>query len=402
MPFRMWLVLLLVFAVGAPLGAQTKPDGTSAVPRLRFGPVNLNPTVALTNAGVDDNVFNASDANAPKRDFTFTVTPRTDAWIRLGRAWVIGTVAEDFVYYTQFASERSVNGTYRGDVWLPLNRVTVRLGSDYVNTRDRPGYEIDARSRHTEGDVHASVDVRAFGKTRVAASVRRGQFRFEPDAVFLGRSLQRELNRSMTSSEIAIKHSLTPVTTAIATIEYERDRFDYSPVRDADSTRVGAGLKFAARIAGTATVGYRAFRPLIADVPGYDGATASVDMSVRPFGATRFGVQLMRDLDYSYDIDQPYYIESGGGVSITQGMYARFDAIGRIGIQQLSYQGRLSSRATHADRTDVIHWFGGGVGYRVGRDMRIGFNVEQQRRTSDLAVHAYRGMRYGTSVTYGF
>jgi hypothetical protein len=42
------------------------------------------------------------------------------------------------------------------------------------------------------------------------------------------------------------------------------------------------------------------------------------------------------------------------------------------------------------------------VGYRVGGGMRIYFNVDKQERNSDLAGHGYGGLRYGTSVTYGF
>jgi hypothetical protein len=125
-------------------------------------------------------------------------------------------------------------------------------------------------------------------------------------------------------------------------------------------------------------------------------------MSVRPFGATRFGIQATRDLQYSYDIEQPYYVATGTSLSVTQALSGPFDIVGRYGIQQLAYQGRFGSSPDRPDRTDVIHWFGGGIGYRVGRDMRIGINVEQQHRTSDFAHHGYDGLRYGTSVTYGF
>ena len=182
----------------------------------------------------------------------------------------------------------------------------------------------------------------------------------------------------------------------------EQDRFEFSPLRDSDSNRVTGTLKFHARLAGTASFGYRDFQPLGPAVPAYRGPTANVDMSVRPFGATRFGVQMTRDLEYSYEIAQPYYVLTGTILSVTQGLSGPFDIVGRYGIQELAYQGRLGSSPDRPDRTDVIHLFGGGIGYRAGRDMRIGINVEQQRRTSDLAHFGYDGLRYGTSVTYGF
>jgi hypothetical protein len=44
---------------------------------------------------------------------------------------------------------------------------------------------------------------------------------------------------------------------------------------------------------------------------------------------------------------------------------------------------------------------GGGLGYRIGRDIRVSFDVEHQERTSDLNDRTYRGLRYGMSLSYG-
>jgi hypothetical protein len=44
---------------------------------------------------------------------------------------------------------------------------------------------------------------------------------------------------------------------------------------------------------------------------------------------------------------------------------------------------------------------GVGVGYRMGREMRIGFNVDRERRESPVQRRDYLGYRTGISVTYG-
>jgi hypothetical protein len=200
---------------------------------------------------------------------------------------------------------------------------------------------------------------------------------------------------------VAVRHELTPVTTVTATIAREADRFDYSAIRDSDSTQAEVGVHFHARIGGSAAFGFRNFQPLDAQVPAYKGPTARVDLSIAPFGATRIGVQMGRDIQYSLETTQPYFVESGGGLSITQGISGPFDFVGRIGAQTLSYRGRIGTPGL-VDRTDSIQSFGGGFGYRLGRDMRIGFNVDKQQRNSDLARHSYGGVRYGTTVTYGY
>src|ERR1043166_6080307 len=67
--------------------------------KMRLGPLFLDPTLSLTNAGVDDHVFNQSSAASPKSDATFTVTPQTNFWVRFRSSWIAGGVSEDLVYY---------------------------------------------------------------------------------------------------------------------------------------------------------------------------------------------------------------------------------------------------------------------------------------------------------------
>lgn len=402
MTFRLSLLAAVLFALAVPASAQTSPEGMPVKARFRIGRVNLNPTIALTNAGVDDNVFNTADVNDPKSDFTMTVTPHADAWFQVGRAWVTSTVREDLVYYQAFADQRSVNQFYRGTAALPFNRLTVSMAADYLNTRDRPGFEIDARMRHTEVGVRGGVEYRAFGKTFVAATMERADVAYDTDSLYLGSNLRVELNRTMTSAGVSVRHQLTPVTSVGLLVGREQDRFEFSPTRDSDSTRIAGTMTFSARIRGSASLGYRNFQPLASDVQAYKGATASVDMTVAPFGSTRIGFRATHDLQYSYDILQPYYLETGTGLSLTQGIAGPLDVMVRGQMRVLSYRGRIGRVLEHPDRTDSVNWFGGGIGYRVGRDMRIGFNVDKQTRTSDLAAHGYEGLRYGTSVTYGF
>jgi hypothetical protein len=51
--------------------------------------------------------------------------------------------------------------------------------------------------------------------------------------------------------------------------------------------------------------------------------------------------------------------------------------------------------------TDRVRTYGGGLGYRVGDTLRIGFNIDEQRRSSPLPRRNYSGVRAGLSLTYG-
>ena len=108
--------VLTILCIGTTVSyAQTTVpvDPLDSMP-IRLGPIGLNPTLAMTNFGIDDNIFN--DATDPKRDFTMTVTPRLQARLRGGKMLLSGTVATGLVYYQKFDDERSIDYTAQGRV----------------------------------------------------------------------------------------------------------------------------------------------------------------------------------------------------------------------------------------------------------------------------------------------
>jgi hypothetical protein len=53
------------------------------------------------------------------------------------------------------------------------------------------------------------------------------------------------------------------------------------------------------------------------------------------------------------------------------------------------------------NRIDRVSTYGGGVGYHLGKALRLGFNVDNSKRTSPIVDWTYQGLRYGTALTYG-
>jgi hypothetical protein len=394
--------VLAVLLLGArPASAQTYP-GTEA--RFRLGPVDMTPTIALGNAGVDTNVFNRPASGAPQSDFTMTVTPATDLWLRLGRTWLAGNISEDLVWYRTFASERTVNGSYKVAWDVPFNRLHINLGTRYLNTRERPGFEIDARSqRHeTSYDATATLKVTPIVEVGLRSSVTREDY--DLAAIFLGTRLHDELNRTTTVSGLTFQHHLTPLTDINLEISRQLDRFEFSPLRDTDSTAVTGGFNFSpfAVLTGHATLGYRDLEPRSSELPGYRGPTASMDLSYVVFGMTKLALTLSRDVQYSFDIDQPYYLQTEVLVSVTQHLAGPWDATMRRGAATLAYRDRQGAVVAVSNRVDETHTFGAGFGYRISRDLRVGFNLDKTSRTSPIDNRLYNGLIYGTSVTRVF
>ena len=322
--------------------------------RLRFGPLYLNPTVGLTGAGVDDNVFN-EPAQTAKSDYTATLSPATDLWLRFGPSWINATVREDLVYYQKFASERSANSSFKVNWIIPLNRLTFNPGVSYLATRARPGFEIDARSQRTELDYNGLLELRVASKTFLGARADRRTTDFAQAArISWQQPARRAEPRGKTTAAVTVRHQATPLTSITFDVSREQDRFEFSPDRDTDSTQITGGVKFdpAALIKGAATFGYRDFKPASAGVPGYQGSTAAVDLSYVALGTTKLAMTAIRDVQYSYDINQPYYLQTGVTASIGQQIFGPVDVVARIGAQHLDYRNRAGAVVASATRVD--------------------------------------------------
>ena len=395
---------LFVFVRVTPSFAQGEPPPNASRFRVRIGPLTIDPTVSLANLGIDQNVFNEPVDQDPKRDFTFTVVPQADWRLRIARMVVTGIVREELVWYQKYAGERAANTTYNLGWQMPLNRLSFKLNATHASVRDRPGFEIDQRSQRTETGYDGSVEVRVMPKTFVGVTVGRKRIDFDKAAVFLDSNLQYELNRATTSAAVSLRYKLTPITSVSLAATRTEDRFEFSTLRDASLSAVTASIVFDpfGIIRGTATVGYTDFEPVTPELSNFKGATAAVDLSYRLLGNTRVGFAAIRDVEYSYEINQSYYVQTGFSGSIARGVYGPFDVLARVGVQRLAYRDRVGAGVDVRNRVDRIRSVGGGIGYHLGKGLRLGLNIDKTNRVSDVAHRQYEGLRFGAAVTYGF
>src|SRR5207244_9684746 len=113
--------------------------------------------------------------------------------------------------------------------------------------------------------------------------------------------------------------------------------------------------------------------------------TAAVNVSYRFVNATRVSISATRKLDYSFDINQPYYVQSGFSASIVRRVAGPFDVMVNGGWQVLAYRDRVGTAVAISDRVDTIQDVGGGVGYHLGRTGRFGLYVDNAGRVSDVS-----------------
>ncbi len=405
------LVLALLAAAPAPAAAQEERD-PAAEARFRIGPLAFTPALKLTTIGVDTNVFNQWED--PKRDFTFQGGPSVDWWFRAGRARLRGTAAVEYLFFKTYANQRGLNP--RADVVfeLPLFRVVPYVGITAASSRDRPGYEIDARARHRELAYKGGLLFRFSTRTTLDVGFHRGGTRFDGDEVFLGSYLAEVLNRDTDIAKATFRYALTPLTTLVLDADMSRDRFVTASLRDASSLRIMPGVDFDAfaLISGKARLGYRKLDMKSALVPDFAGFVGDLDLAHTLYGDTRFGVTFFRDIEYSYMQSRPYYVRTGFDATVTRRIIGGWDAVVRYGRHALDYRSLGGSETAFVPgveplvpvpgRKDRVEAVGGGFGYRFSSGARIGVDVDRYRRYSDDDSRAYSGLRGGATVSYGF
>ena len=320
--------------------AQTTPDPSENA-RFRWGALRFTPFLAITEIGVDTNVFN--DAEEPQRDTTATFGPGTEYWVRAGRARVSAKSDVQYTWFRDFASQRSLSTNNDLKIEFPMARLTPFVDGVFDHGRVRPGYEIDTRAFRTDSGAGGGLDIGLTTKTGVRLEAHRRRLKYREDEFFFGNSLQETLNRRTDSLGLSWRQKLTPLTTFVVLSEYEKERFDFQSSRDASGVRLMPGFEFDpfALIGGKVFVGYRSFDTADPLLPNYRGVVADVEANYRT-RSTRFDLRVQRDVDYSAEEIEPYYLLTDIGVATVAGL----PAFGRTGAIRgpLTFRSRLPHR----------------------------------------------------------
>jgi hypothetical protein len=399
------LACLVTVCLPAVAFGQEITQDPGAGASMHFGSLALTPRAAIRDVGIDTNVLNAS--GNPQKDFTATFASGADAWWTVARARVTSKTDAGWVYYQQLADQRSLDFNEQARLDVVLAQFVPYVTGGYDHSRQRPSLEIDARALHTTTSGGAGTVLRLGSRTTFDGSVAWHRFEFTEDQTIEDVQLAAALNRTEQDVAGSLRVALTPLTTAVLTVADEHDRFVFSPIRDSDSVRVLPGFEFKpfALISGKVAVGYRRFNALNPAVPDYSGLMAAIDTTYTMREMTRFAVQFNRDVQYSFEVTSPYYLSTGGSVSVAQALGPDWMLIGRLSRTGLAYralEGLAGAAADNASRRDVVLSYGAGVGRRVGRDMRIGVDVDRTRRDSIDLARTYSGVKLGGSFMYGF
>lgn len=397
----LWLVFWGILLAAAPGAAQITAPREAA--HIEFGPLGLYPSLQILDAGVDENVFN--DGSEPQRDYTLTVATRVLSVLRLGSNELMFQTGNDYVWFREIDSERSSNAQYAMRFNLSASRFKPFIGAEHVRTRARRTPEIDARARRMDRTVLGGLGFDLTPRTSLTGSVRFDESSYDEGERFRGVALDDALNRSGRAADAGVRYAVTPLTTLMVTAGFEEQTFEQSHIRDLKRYTVGPTLEFSpeAAIRGRVVTAVELFKPddpTLAERTGF-AYQGRVNWSL--YGRTTFDLGAGRNISYSYQDTEPYYLLTNARLLVSQPLGGWFELYGGADWEHMAYQWRRGAKAApgESDRVDTLTGANGGVGFRVGSfHVRVGVEKTRRRSVED-PVQNFTRTRILSSVTLG-
>lgn len=378
-------------SVGAgPLtGTLAETEPTAGV--LSFGPLKVVPGLIIREIGWDSNVFDEPESASPKKAYVAAIQPDVSMFTRLRFLKVSAYAGSELTYYKKFESERSVGHAVRGRVDLLFSRMRPFIAGGQTKTRARPNGEIDVRADRKDEEFSGGFAFDLSPHSLLYAAAARTRNSFE-DAFQEGVNLGESLTRHGNDYSAGLRTDITPLLALTIFGGYREDLFSAVPLRNSESRYGTAQFRFSpeAIINGTASFTYRDMSPVDPSIRPFRGLLGSVALSYAVLEAGRLNLGLTRNLEYSFDTTEAYYLDNTALMAYTHRIVGAIDAQAKGSRSYFDYSARDNVTA-HQDTFDTV---AGSVGYNLRNRTRVALNYEYSRRRSlELAVRNYERRR---------
>jgi hypothetical protein len=225
-------------------------------------------------------------------------------------------------------------------------------------------------------------------RTAITASAQWDETTFDDRERFRGVELADRMNNHAGVYGGGFRYAVTPFTTLSVNGHYRKQIFPDSHTRDAKSYRVTPRVDFApeAVIRGSFSAGYERFTPDDPELPENQGIVLEGSLNWTISSTTLFDLTVGRNVNYSYQDTELYYLQTGARLTVTQRLFGPLGLQGTAERQHLSYRWHrgVSPSPGFEDRIDTATLVSAGVLVHVGYGMSVLVGAEKAKRHSSL------------------
>jgi hypothetical protein len=365
--------------------------------RFRLGPIRLRPLFELRDAGYDNNVFGTSED--PVADWHSTVSAGADLILPFGRKmYLTGIVNPEYTWYQKLTNRRMLGGEYGAAILALFNRLSIEAGGTTRKTLQPVSSELERSVPGRRDNTYARTELEIFRRVSLFASAEARKQRYEALAADdQGVGLDR-LERNETFLRGGVRYRLRSWLDVTAGVEKGTTNF-VSAVQSDNSTRaavVGVHYdrpRFFLNLSGGSS-NSDASGPN-STFPNYSTAVGSyyaAYQTSRPLAVDGYG---HREPVYGLYGDSAYFLETRNGLGLI------FQLGKRIGLRAFSELGTNAYPIGSAapSRTDRVTIIGGGLAYRVFRNLILTTIASETRYRSNIDTFSRSILRVATTIS---
>ncbi len=370
------------------------------------GPFRIQPSLVLSNAGVDSNLFYSP--SAPVKDYTLTAGPAATIYLPIHRRFVLSAYGSpQYVWYSKTTRERTWNYYLNGAAQLSLKNVFFSLEGVYSDARERWNTEIDIRPRRKEEGYGGSALVKLAWKTSFSLGYRTVKYDYASVVYGDNFDVRERLNRRESYANLSFYYQAASQRRLFLDFEYGKYQFEFATqaaIGDAQSGAAYVGLEFSRlgrRVKGRIRVGYKKYDVRATDGPDYQGIVGDSQLSVRLAKPFVLRASYVRDVRFSLWYNNPYFVESrpGAGVSLYLLRFLRFDYDYSLGRNRYPVVG---GGGPDVKRFDDYSIHSAGIYFRIRKTVALGFIASWWVRNSNLDAEDDKRTFFGLNLTYDF
>ena len=399
-------VLTLSLLPSLILAADSRLEPPPLDRYLRWGPIRVRPGLGVKNFGYDDNILANLDDQIG--DLTATIVPRIEGLVLFGdRAFL---TFEEQLQYTVYKDNSDQN--YQGDLGklratVPLGRIGLFIDGSWGKARNRPIDREDIRPIDRHSGIGGGLIIPFGWRTELEISHQSRKHRYtDPDAID-PTLLPRQLDRTEKGLELHAGYQLTGRTTLTLDASETSTTFDaIDPLSTDSRTRSflpGVELDTTGSLGGSLRLGWAKVRSEEGAATGFSRIVGDADLLFRISTGTRFRFKLKRELGYSINSDNDFFLETEIGVRGTHFLtrYLGIDLGISRGVLNFPESEDLIPREDDLDNYLVGLRFRLPAAIAEGRADYV-LKVERYRRDSNLDTLDNSQTRIGLDLEFGF
>lgn len=378
--------------------------------RLRLGPLRLIPSIDITNAGYDNNVYASS--TEPVSDWTATVTAGFRFVLPVGsKMFLRADALPTYTWYDKLTERRFFGGLYNADLYGFFNRLSIRIGGGGSEVYRNYSTEFDSRVIDKTTDINGSLEVNVAGPIYVFGEGGYAKIRYDetgtvpPDGIPPPPDVRPVVdnNRNQTTYSAGVRYRRSSAfSTSVAYSETRSDYTNQELFRDNLSRGLLMGVLLSHQNLFLNLVGgWREGVPDQSLYPKYSTGVGAFFLSYFPTHWLELRAGGRRRVVNSLSATNPYYFENRLSVAVAVELMARFLLRGYYEQGPNNYP--VPQPGDNGDlvrRRDDARLYGGGLSVKIVRNVVATGSVTRHVYDSNIPTLSRDYTRFTAFLTF--